>query len=370
MEWLLLPLGLSVLMIAANARVLRTLGSYTQPRSRSPKVSVLVPARNEAANLPWLLPSLLAQDYPHLEIVLLDDHSTDNTLKIAQAHTDPRLRIVQGGELLEGWFGKPNACRQLAQVAEGDILIFTDADTIWQPHAVTHTVNALEQTGADALCAWPRQLFSGWVCSLVQPLTVWGIMLVLPTWRILSDPNPLLVSANGQMLTFTRQCLEKIGGFESVKDSILEDIALARRVKALGMRFLLLSGASEIECRMYTGNREALRGFSKNVFAGLDNSYLRLVLQFFGLLLLFTVPLVWLVWALLTGQAWQLAALALGLGVLGRLISDLKFGFAPWLCLLQPLSVLMFFYIALVSVWRYHTGRNHWKGRMYDLKKF
>jgi hypothetical protein len=112
---------------------------------------------------------------------------------------------------------------------------------------VTHTVNALEETGADALCACPKQLFSGWVCPLVKPLTVWGIMLVLPT--IPSDPNPLLVSANGQMLTFTRPCLQKIGGFESVKDSILEDIAL-------------------------------------------------------------------------------------------------------------------------VSVWRYHTGRNHWKGRMYDLKKF
>jgi cellulose synthase/poly-beta-1,6-N-acetylglucosamine synthase-like glycosyltransferase len=88
MEWLLLPLGLSVLMIATNAFVLRSLGSYTQPRTRTPKVSVLVPARNEAVNLPRLLPSLLGQDYPNLEIILLDDHSTDNTLQVAQAHAD------------------------------------------------------------------------------------------------------------------------------------------------------------------------------------------------------------------------------------------------------------------------------------------
>jgi chlorobactene glucosyltransferase len=371
MEWLLLPLVLSVVMIAINARLLPSLAAYeTQPLHNTPKVSLLIPARNEAKNLPRLLPSLLAQDYPNLEILLLDDHSTDETLAVAEQFADPRLRVLQGGELLAGWFGKPNACRQLAQAATGEVLIFTDADTFWQPHAVSRTVKALESMQADALCAWPKQLFSGWVCTLVQPLTIFGIVLILPTWRILSDPNPFLVSANGQMLTFKRACLEQIGGFEAVKSSILEDIELARLVKISGMRFGLLSGATDIECRMYTGNREALRGFSKNVFAGLGYSYLRLVVQFVALLLLFTAPLVWLVSALLNNQPWQAAALAVFLGVLGRFIADRKFGFAGWLCLLQPFSVLMFLYIALVSVWRYHTGRNHWKGRMYDLRDF
>jgi chlorobactene glucosyltransferase len=172
------------------------------------------------------------------------------------------------------------------------------------------------------------------------------------------------------MLTFRRKCFEQIGGFETVKNSILEDIELARLVKTAGMRFALLSGVADIECRMYTGNREALRGFSKNVFAGLGYSYVRLVVQFAALLLLFTAPFVWLVWALIHNQPWHLAALALFLGIFGRFIADRKFGFAGWLCLLQPFSVLMFLYIALVSVWRYHTGRNHWKGRSYDLKEF
>ena len=374
MEWLiLLPLVLSTALIIANAVYFKSLSVYGHCAfpAKLPKVSLLIPARNEAANLEGLLPTLLAQDYPNLEILLLDDHSTDATQQIAQrfAATDPRLRVLQGAELLTGWLGKPNACRQLSEAATGEILIFTDADTTWQPSAVTHTVKAMQAENADALCAWPKQLFSGWFSSLVHPLMLWGMIVVLPTWLVSSSKNPMLVSANGQMLAFTRAAFETIGGFYNVRDHILEDIALARLVKASGLRFVLLSGVDDIACTMYSNSSQALAGFAKNVYVGMGKSVPAMLGQLLMLFVLFVFPWFWLGYAWLTGSAWHLALLAVGLGVFGRLISDLKFRFAPYLCLLQPFSILLYAYIAVISWWQFRTGRTKWKDRVYQLNR-
>ena len=157
--------GLAVYAVL-NARAWRNLRELPQTSSPDrPKVSVLVPARNEKANLERLLPSLLAQDYANLEIFVLDDHSNDGTLEVIQrfAALDSRLQAVEGAILPSGWLGKPHACQQLSRAASGEILIFTDADTFWTADGVGLIVNAFASTRADALCAWPEQECRDWL---------------------------------------------------------------------------------------------------------------------------------------------------------------------------------------------------------------
>src|SRR5690606_5425641 len=128
------------------------------------RVSVLIPARNEAAVIADTVRSVMAQRYPHFELILLDDHSTDGTAAVAQAAAqgDERLRIVSGEPLPAGWLGKNWACHQLAQAAAGDILIFMDADVRWEADALASMIDMMMRAQADLLTIWPTQQTVTW----------------------------------------------------------------------------------------------------------------------------------------------------------------------------------------------------------------
>jgi chlorobactene glucosyltransferase len=373
MEWLLLfPLVVWTLFTCWNALLFRHLRAFVwhQLPQPLPKVSLMVPARNEAHNLPTLIPSLLAQDYPNLEIILLSDHSTDQTLAIAEAYAaqDSRLRVLQGGELLPGWMGKQNACRQLAAAASGDVLLFSDADTNWQPDAVSLVVKAFHYQKLDGLSAWPEQLLVGPLSQLTQPFMCWSLLALLPV-PLIPDPRfPGIVSANGQLIAFTRQCFEQFGGFAVAKGAILDDMALARAVKGAGMRFALLGAVGSVRCRMYNSDREVFDGFAKAAFINLGANPLALVAAIAAFGWLFLGPWLWLLVAIVTGGPWLLPALALLLSMAGRAASDAVFGFSTRFGLLQAPSVLAWATIALASWYRYATGQISWKGRVYDLR--
>jgi chlorobactene glucosyltransferase len=356
----LIPMLLITCLIVVNTFFLRRLTDFKlEPTELLPRVSVLIPARNEAHNLPILLPSLLAQSYPNLEIVVLDDHSEDATLKLAKefAAQDSRLVIIQGGALREGWLGKPNACRQLGQAATGEILMFTDADTIWERNAVQQIVSALNQTGADALSAWCGQRLTDWFAKLVTPWATWSILAFLPLWLVSNKNYPRVVTANGQLLVFRRACFEAIGGFEMVMQDLLEDRALALLVKAHNFRFKLLNGAGSVACQMYSSATETYNGYVKGAFAAVDHQLSGLIVRFGLLCWLFVVP-----WLLLpfTGLAWISVLLAL----LGRIVSDRVFGFAPTLWVWQLFGHLSATWITIVSWHRTKQGNLAWKGRM------
>jgi chlorobactene glucosyltransferase len=368
---LILPLAVLAAFTILNSILFRSLRSYAKIKlEHQPKVSLLIPARNEEANLELLLPTLVAQDYANLEIIVLNDHSTDQTLQVAQQYAarDSRLHVIEGGELLEGWLGKPNACRQLAEAATGEILVFTDADTLWQPDAISLCVKAMQATNADAMCAWPQQILSGWFSSLVQPWMTWSVLALLPVWLIPNPKHKLIVSANGQMLAFRKNCLSIIGGFEPVKHSILEDMALARNVKVQNLRFVLLNGLGSVKCKMYSSTQDTFDGFAKAAFVGLGSSVPALFVSILFFAWLFLVPWIWLIAALISGSSIVMPLVAVILSLLGRFVADLEFGYPLSLFVQQPLSMIGWAVIALSSWRRFSRGQTSWKGRVYDLK--
>ncbi len=355
-----------------NAIVLRRLTDYVRSPMppNPPLVSLLVPARDERRNLERLLPSLAAQDYPNLEIIVLDDHSTDGTAAViaAFAGTDPRFRALDGSVLPAGWLGKNWACHQLSRSARGQILVFTDADTIWQPNGARLIVQAMTRTRADALSAWPRHPTSGWFSSLVQPVQQWSLLAFLPILLVPVAAFPVAVAAIGQLLAFRREAYDAIRGHESVRGSLIEDMALARNVKRAGLRFQLMSAVGTVTCEMYSGAREVWHGFSKNVYPGAGATPLSMLALIAVVWLVALGPWAWLVANLASGAGVLEPWLAVALSLIPRILSDWRFGYRPGWWLFHPLSVLSWTAIALES-WRcYATGSVEWKGRRYDLR--
>lgn len=236
-----------------------------------PRVSLLVPARNEAETLRETLPALLRIAYPELEVLVLDDESSDGTRAVVEGHTEPsggRLRLLQGRPLPDGWLGKSWACRQLADAASGEILVFCDADVTVRPGALSRTVAAMQRRDAAALTAFPLHRFGSWIEAAVIPLVAQlPILTLLPLALVARTRSPALAVGNGQWLAFTRVAYEAIGGHAAVRDRVVEDVELARRVKASGLRLLPLVSTSLLEIRMYRSPSEVRAGFAKNVYA-------------------------------------------------------------------------------------------------------
>jgi glycosyltransferase involved in cell wall biosynthesis len=327
------------------------------------RVSVLIPARNEARNLETLLPSLLESPLSTLEILVLDDRSSDDTAAVVQrfASLDPRVRPLAGLELPDGWLGKNWACHQLGQAATGDALIFTDADTRWDAGAPAAIARRLET--CDALCAWPRQAIADPISRLIQPLQQWSLIAFLPLFLVPVKGFTVAVAANGQCLAFTRFGYSLIGGHAAVKRDVLEDMALARAVKRAGLRFGLLNGANAIETRMYSSASEALNGYAKNVYPAFGGTAPAFIAAAAFNLALGVAPLVWLI------SSWTLEALiCLLLSLAARVVSDWRCGYDLRFTALHPLGLLVWLWIGLLSMQRFKAGKVSWKGRSYDLR--
>ena len=327
------------------------------------RVSVLIPARNEAANLCVLLPSLLESPLGMLEILVLNDRSSDDTAAVVQrfAATDARVRLLEGLDLPEEWLGKNWACHQLGQAAAGDALIFTDADTRWDKGAPAAIAKELET--CDALCAWPRQAITDPISRLIQPLQQWSLIAFLPLFFVPVNRFTVAVAANGQCLAFTRFGYQIIGGHEAVKRDVLEDMALARAVKRAQLRFRLLNGAHAVTTRMYSSAGEAFAGYAKNVYPAFGGTAPAFIAAALFNLALGVAPVVWLL------TAWTLeAALCVLLSFVARAISDWRCGYDLRFTALHPLGLLVWLWIGAVSMQRFMTGKVSWKGRSYDLR--
>ncbi len=326
------------------------------------KISILIPARNEARNLEQLLPSLLAQDAANLEILVLNDRSEDDTKMVLEQFTDSRLRVLEGTQLPDGWLGKNWACHQLSLVATGHILIFTDADTLWQSFTANAIAAQFEQRNADALCAWAAQTVTDPISRLIQPLQQWSLLAFLPLFFVPMRAFPVAVAANGQCLAFTRAAYNRIGGHEAIKNSIIEDMALARAVKRSGGKFVLLNGAHAIRTKMYANSQEAFAGYAKNVYPAFGASRAAFFTATLFNFLVYVLP-----WLLL--PFWDVAPLAILASMLARGISDQRNHYNPLWTLLHPLGIAVWAIIGFESMQRFETGRVTWKGREYDLRQ-
>lgn len=342
-----------------------------------PYLSVLIPARNEAAVIGQTVRSLLNQDYPHFELLLLDDNSTDHTAALAQAAAqgDARLRVITGSPLLRGWLGKNWACHQLAQAASGEWLIFTDADVLWSPGALAALAAEMNRTQADLLTVWPTQHTVSWGERLVVPLMALVILGYLPVLLVHHLPWSSLAAANGQCLAFRRQAYQAVGGHATLSDNILEDVNFARRIKAAGLRLRLADGAGLIACRMYRDWPSVRDGFAKNILAGYGGSvfFLALATAFHWLVFLLPWFLAFTIYDLQFTISYPPFAirhspfvplLLISLGLSVRLLTAAATRQRLGDALLLPISVLLMTRIAVQAVWWHWRGGPRWKGRV------
>lgn len=235
------------------------------------KVSVIIPARNEAGNIGPCLDAVLAQSYQDLEVIVLDDRSDDGTGDEAgaRAQADERVKVVGGQERPEGWMGKVWACHTAQQQATGEVLLFIDADVRLEPEAVRQAVAYLDEQQLGALSAFGRlTLVTFWEWA-VQPV-IGGLILQNNNPAEVNDPSKTdKVMANGQFIMATREGYDAAGGHEAIKGEILDDVGFARQCKAQGVAYHMVYGRELYSCRMYTSLSEIWQGWTKNLFAGL-----------------------------------------------------------------------------------------------------
>lgn len=329
--------------------------------AEQPFVSVLIPARDEAAVIAHTVAQVLAQTYSDFELLLLDDHSSDGTGALAEqaAQGDARFRLLSGEALPPGWLGKNWACHQLAQAARGDLLLFVDADVQLRPEALASLVALAARQQAGLLTVWPTQITQSWGERLVVPLMAFAILGYLPVLPVHYTRWPAFAAANGQCLLFTRPAYQHSGGHIAVRDQIVEDVALARRIKKAGLRLCMADGNRLVSCRMYPGGWPQVRdGFAKNILAGHGNSVFFLLASTAFHWLIFILPWVW--W-LFGGGGW---ALSLGLaGVLLRALTAIFTHQRLLDALLMPLSVALMTIIAFRSIAWHFQGGVVWKER-------
>jgi chlorobactene glucosyltransferase len=347
------------------------------PRAAGKPVSVIIPARNEEANIGTVLESVMASSYDALEIIVVDDRSTDETAAIVRACAagDSRIRLVEGEEIPPGWFGKPWACHQGYQSATADILLFTDADTIHGPALIGHAVGALHARQADLLTVAPHQLCLGFWERVIMP-QVWALLGVRYHPRTVNrGKSSRSMIANGQFIMMPRRSYEAIGTHESVKGAVAEDLALAQRTAATGRQVFFAFATELMATRMYRGLGQLVEGWSKNMYLGgrqslHDHPALRALLPvFFSLVGIFWLtPLA--LWV--AGAMWGAPVLMTG-GVVATLLSVLFWALVSagmkipaWYGLFYPLGVVSLMYIAGRSIFR-GDRRVEWRGRTYRI---
>jgi len=254
-------LGIVLTLLAFLGLVARNLRDYRKPTVRIPRshpfVSLCLPARNESANIEACLRGLLAQAYRHFEILVLDDCSKDDTRAIAEriARENPQVRLVPGRPIAPGWAGKCHACAQLSEQATGDYLLFVDADTRAEPGLLGAALAVAEETNADLVSAFPRQIVGSFPERVVLPILQFLIVTLLPIRQVWESPAPALRAACGQFLLFRRASYRRVGGHAAISGSFHDGLQLARRIKTAGGKVYLFDASDLLRCRMYEGGR-------------------------------------------------------------------------------------------------------------------
>jgi chlorobactene glucosyltransferase len=346
-----------------------------------PSVSILVPARNEEHCIAACVYSLISQQYEHLEVLVLDDQSSDATAAVVQRMIDSlplaqqgRLHLLHGAPLPNNWIGKNFACYQLAQHAQSEYLFFTDADTVHASETVETVIDYMQSCNIQMLTAQPEHVLETLGELLVVPLLNFTILTLLPVALVHLRPEPSLAIGNGQLLCFRRSAYEALGGHAAVKGRILEDVWLARAVKAAGYRMAFVDAMNLVSCRMYHTFKEVWTGFSKNLFAFYNYSLIFALIALILNLTLFVAPsLLLLVTPLVTLPSILVfsASIAYMLAVFMRILLTLRFtrvkrGLMLLLCLFHPVSIVLECLILLNSIWwHYRRKGTIWKGRQY-----
>jgi chlorobactene glucosyltransferase len=369
----------------------------TPPSPNPPLISVCVPARNEERNIRACVKSILAQDHPDFEVIVLNDRSTDRTDEILRElimesdsllsnlkeHTPPgrpSLQILRGADLPQGWAGKTHALFQASAAAHGTPgawLCFVDADTFLSPNALSACYAKAIETQADMFTIMTFQVLGSFWEKVVMPIVMTALSVGFSPRKV-NDPKSKDAIANGQFILIKRSVYDAIGGHESVKDQIVEDKAIAEQVKRNGYRLIVANGSSVARTRMYTSLPEMWEGWTKNIYLGLrERPWLMMLGAFLALMAALLFPL-WLVLGLvwyLRGGGWlALTVIAKSLilwaiVIYARARISTRMGISAWYAFTLPLGAAVFAAMMLTSAWKVLSGKGViWKGRVYTSK--
>ena len=366
----LIPI-LWILRVLDAARGIPTLPDLTLRANnlipRTPvTIAVIVPARNEEANVAACLNSLLSQDYP-VQIIAVDDRSTDTTGLVMDLYTGPTLTKLAIEALPAGWLGKTHAMTRAAELAiathQPDYLLFTDADILFHPTALRLALAHALVTRADHLVLAPSTIIRRWdEAALLSFFQIFGLWAARP-WRV-ADPAARDAIGIGAFNLIRREAYQQVGGFAALRMEIVEDLALARRVKAYGLRQRFAYGLGLVSVHWAAGLPGLVRVMTKNVFAA-TNYHISLLL----------LGCVWL-WFFCVGpfvavalhptsipNALTVVSIAYGYFLLSRLS-----GRSAWNFLLAPFAAATFIFILLRSmVTTLRQGGVEWRGTFYPL---
>lgn len=358
----MIALGWVAVICAAvpAALFLRNAWLFRPPASRddSAAVSILIPARDEEANIAEAIRTALAN--ANSEVLVLDDQSTDRTYEIAAelSAREPRVRVLRGQSLPDGWAGKNFACAQLAAAANHPLLLFVDADVRLTAHAAAELAHALRTSGAHLISGVPRQEVRTFSEQLLIPLIHFVLLGFLPLDRMRRSNHPAYATSCGQLIMMERDAYETAGGHRAIRGRVHDGLALPRALRRGGLRTDLVDVTALATCRMYRRDGDVWRGLSKNTHEGLGAP--AGILPITVLLIAGQV----LPFALLAGGMWQ-AYVGVALALLPRMIAARKFHQPLAGIVLHPLAILALLAIQWIGLVRFLGGKPvAWKGRV------
>ena len=368
MTWVLAAPWIVVLLVVVYRSATRRpqLRDY-QPRETGPLVSIIIPARNEARNIERCVRSVLSTAYSPIEVIVVDDRSTDGTAELVEPAAGKRLKLVRGTEPPQGWFGKQWAMIQGYRAAKGELLLFTDADTKHEPELLPRSLRALETERADLFSVIPRQEMRTFWEKLIQPHVFLALQARVGDLRRVNRTRvEWNAIANGQFILTPRTTYEEVGTHEAVKSTVADDVMLAQAYVRAGKNIFLAHAPNFMTTRMYGSLREIIEGWSKNLALGAPLMappirWVRAVLPYLMWVpSLFWVapPIAWLV------GRWEFAAIATVVSLLTWIAIYIGERGPVHYALLYPLGAMMVAFIMMRSAWR--GGRKvEWRGRVY-----
>jgi len=343
--------------------ILLTIAAVNFFQIRTPKatselldsVAVVVPMRNEAENVEGIVATLSAQDGP-FHFYLLDDNSEDQTLDLLQRFTsgDTRFTAIKGAPLADGWIGKTWALQQLFEASSEEIIVSIDADVRLTNDAINKAVTSLHSARLDFLSPYPRQIARSLGERLIQPLLQWSWLTTVPLRYAEGARQKSMAVANGQFFVVRRSALDSIGGYESVKHAVIDDVFLARQLIASGSAGTVINGSDIAETRMYASWNEIEAGYGKS----LNQAFGSIFGAIFVMVFLFATSIAPLILGLLGNPYGWLGFAAI---VGSRMLSAIKSRGSVVDSVLHPISIAALIYLIIYSY--LVRGTVTWKGR-------
>ena len=335
-----------------------------------PFISVCVPARNEERGVRACLESLLNQDYPEYEVIVVDDNSTDGTTELVCSMKEqyPNLVFVSGERLAAEWLGKPYALYQAHKKARGEYLLFTDADPVYQPHALRSAMRVMMEKDLDLLTLMPAAKFGSFWERAVQPV-IFGFIAALTRFRKVNSARYGSAVGFGAFLLFKKESYQRIGGHFSVRAEVVEDVMLARNAKRSGLTMLAADGKSLFSIRMYYSLKEIWVGWRKNIFLALKGSILKTCYYIFMMLCFVLTPYLVVISNFLEGAGWIWTGVSM-VGLMMNLVAGMvlchQLDLDKRSVFLFPLGVLVMSAIMINSMVQViFLGQTEWRGRIY-----